>query len=84
MNADFQRLTAIVLHMLVTDPEHHRRGAGAMLLKWGTEQADKSQLPCFLEASVVGRPLYARFGFEPRLEEAFDMSKYVRALTSPR
>jgi hypothetical protein len=47
-----------------------------MLLKWGTDQADKAQLPCFLEASMVGRPLYARFGFEPRLEEAFDMSKY--------
>jgi GNAT superfamily N-acetyltransferase len=69
-------LIATVLHILVTDPEHHRRGAGAMLIRWGTAQADKAQLPAFLEATQVGRPLYAREGFEPRHDEEFDLSKY--------
>lgn len=62
--------------MLVTDPEHHRRGAGALLVNWGTQQADKAQLPSFLEASPVGKPLYARLGFEEIHEEVFDLTKY--------
>jgi predicted N-acetyltransferase YhbS len=60
----------------VTDPQHHRRGAGSMLIKWGTSQADIAQLPCFLESSVMGRPLYASHGYTPRHEEVFDLSKY--------
>ncbi|KAH6629871.1 hypothetical protein C7974DRAFT_312037 [Boeremia exigua] len=64
------------LHILITDPAHHRRGAGAKLVRWGTEQADADQLPCFLESSVMGRPLYARYGFTPRLEQKFDLTKY--------
>lgn len=36
-----------------------------MLLKWGTNLADKARvLPCYLEASVVGRPLYRSMGFK--------------------
>ncbi|KAH8731535.1 hypothetical protein GQ44DRAFT_822446 [Phaeosphaeriaceae sp. PMI808] len=64
------------LHVLITDPEHHRRGAGAMLIQWGTSQADDARLPSFLEATLIGRPLYARMGFEPRHEEVFDLTKY--------
>lgn len=47
-----------------------------MLIDWGTAQADAVQLPCFLESSVMGRPLYARCGFTPRLEQKFDLTKY--------
>ncbi|KAF3043022.1 hypothetical protein E8E11_002229 [Didymella keratinophila] len=64
------------LHILITDPAHHRRGAGAKLVNWGTAQADAAQLPCFLESSVMGRPLYARCGFTPRLEQKFDLTRY--------
>jgi GNAT superfamily N-acetyltransferase len=66
----------VVLHILVTDPEHHRRGAGKMLIRWGTEQADEAQLPCFLEATRMGKALYAREGFEEEHEEVWDLSKY--------
>ena len=51
-------------HILVTHPHHHRRGAGAMQLRWGFEQADKLGVPVWLEASPIGRPLYEREGFE--------------------
>ncbi|KAL5122031.1 hypothetical protein ACEQ8H_000247 [Pleosporales sp. CAS-2024a] len=64
------------LHILVTDPVHHRRGAGAMLIRWGTQQADEARLPCFLESTVVGKPLYLRHGFEPQYEEHWDLTKY--------
>jgi GNAT superfamily N-acetyltransferase len=66
----------LVLHILVTHPDHHRRGAGAMLLAWGLRKADSAQLPSFLESSPMGRPLYARMGFTPRHEEVWDLSKY--------
>lgn len=36
-----------------------------MLLKWGTDLADEARdLPCYLEASEVGRPLYRSMGFK--------------------
>ena len=66
----------IVLHLLVTDPKHHRRGAGAMLIAWGLGKADSARLPGFLEASPMGKPLYARMGFKPIHEEVFDLAKY--------
>ena len=62
--------------MLITDPAHHRRGAGALLVKWGTEQADTHNLPSFLEASEAGKPLYARLGFVAVHEEVFDLAKW--------
>ncbi|KAF2854469.1 hypothetical protein T440DRAFT_387404 [Plenodomus tracheiphilus IPT5] len=64
------------LHILATDPDHHRRGAGKMLLKWGLDQADRDGLPAFLEASLMGRPLYASLGFKTRHEEVWDLQKY--------
>ncbi|PSN65530.1 hypothetical protein BS50DRAFT_497461 [Corynespora cassiicola Philippines] len=64
------------LHILITDPEHQKRGAGRMLLRWGAQKADKAQLPSFLEASDAGRPLYESEGFKPVHEEIFDGSKY--------
>lgn len=54
----------VLLHILCTHPKHHRRGVGLMHMQWGFEQAEKMGLPVWLEASAMGRPLYARNGFE--------------------
>ena len=62
----------ILLNMIATLPEHHRRGVGAMHLKWGNEQADKLGLLSYLEASPMGRPLYERMGYEVVRELPFD------------
>jgi GNAT superfamily N-acetyltransferase len=64
--------------MLFTHPKHHRRGAGAMLLKWGIDQADKLELECYLESSVEGRALYERFGFKVLKEFRFNMTGFGR------
>lgn len=61
------------LDTLVTHPEHHRRGAGALLMKKGLEQVDEAGVECYLEASPVGRPLYERWGFEPVKDIALDL-----------
>lgn len=51
------------LEFLVTNPEYQRRGAGAKLLAWGTEQADKLGARMALESTPAGLALYKRFGF---------------------
>jgi hypothetical protein len=47
-----------------------------MLIRWGTDKADEAQLPSYLEATIIGRPLYAKMGFEPKHVETWDLAKY--------
>lgn len=54
----------VLLHILATDPAFHRRGIGAMQLKWGLDEADRLGVEAYLEASQAGRPLYERWGFK--------------------
>jgi hypothetical protein len=54
----------VFLSVIATAPGEGRRGAGKMLMAWGTEAADRAGLPCFLEASPMGAGLYRGFGFE--------------------
>lgn len=69
----------VFLSLLITHPEHQRRGAGAMLIQWGLDKADELKLPSFLEASDAGKPLYERFGFETQEVTTWDNTKYVSA-----
>ena len=66
----------VLLSILATHPDHHRRGVGAMHLKWGCDLADKLGLPAYLEATPKGKPLYERFGFEGVGNMRFDARKY--------
>ncbi|KAK2609514.1 hypothetical protein N8I77_003011 [Diaporthe amygdali] len=51
------------LHILFTDSEYRRRGAGDMMLQWGTDVADVLAVPGWVEASPEGNHLYRRHGF---------------------
>ncbi|EMC91180.1 hypothetical protein BAUCODRAFT_152467 [Baudoinia panamericana UAMH 10762] len=73
----------IVLHILTTHPNHHRRGVGAMHLEWGFEQANKLGLPVWLEASPIGRPLYARMGFDTVGWLPFDFTRFKNGKDLP-
>jgi GNAT superfamily N-acetyltransferase len=64
------------LDSLITHPDHHRRGAGSLLLKWGLEKADDAGVEAYLEASDMGRPLYERWGFEPVKRIALDLRRW--------
>ena len=65
-----------VLDTLVTLPQHERKGAGSMLVRWGTQRADEAGVEAYLEASPMGAPMYARHGFEPMKKVALDLTKY--------
>jgi GNAT superfamily N-acetyltransferase len=64
------------LDTLVTLPQHERRGAGSMLVRWGCEKADEVGVEAYLEASTIGEPMYARHGFQRVKEIEFDLKKY--------
>ena len=65
-----------MLGLLVTHPDHQRRGAGALLVKYGVDVADEMGLVAYLEASTAGKPLYERWGFKEVDRRVFELEKY--------
>jgi hypothetical protein len=65
-----------MVDILATDPAHMRRGAGKMLMKFGTDMADEVGLPCFLEGSPEGLGLYCASGFGAVGWIWLDLKKY--------
>ena len=53
----------ILMHM-VTRPSQRGKGAARLLIQWGIEQAEKTGAPAYLEAGVMGRPIYEKMGFQ--------------------
>lgn len=51
------------LHILVVRPEYQGKGAGRMMIRWGTERADGEGLPCYLDSTAVAKGVYERYGF---------------------
>lgn len=52
------------LIVLGTSPSARRKGAGTAALTSGLQKADEMGLPVYLEASIMGRPFYAKYGFQ--------------------
>lgn len=52
------------LHILFTDSDFRRQGAGDLMLKWGTDIADILGVAGWVEASKDGTILYERHGFK--------------------
>jgi WD repeat-containing protein 48 len=53
-----------MLNQLGTHPDHQGRGAASLMLNWGLNKADKEGLVTYLVATVPGRPVYEKRGFE--------------------
>lgn len=68
----------LYLNILCTSPKHHRRGAGAMLVKWGLDRADALGVEAYHESSIEGRALYERLGYKAIKVVNFDMAEYGR------
>ncbi len=65
-----------VLSALCTDPQHQRRGAGTLSIRWGREIAQRHGVPAFLEATPAGLPVYKKSGFQEVDKFVFDLEKY--------
>ncbi|KAF1947123.1 acyl-CoA N-acyltransferase [Clathrospora elynae] len=66
----------IYLHMLITDPDFQGRGAGGILLNWGTKKADELGLPMYLESSKMGHRFYQKRGFKDVETFGIDFSPF--------
>lgn len=53
-----------MLEICFVEPSYRRRGAGNLLVQWGTQKADEMGLEAFVESTDDGKPLYAKHGFE--------------------
>ncbi|GAA6026600.1 hypothetical protein JCM8202_000100 [Rhodotorula sphaerocarpa] len=58
------------LTVLVVSPKAQRSGAGTALMQAFVDEADKADLPSYLEATAYGEGLYRRFGFVQCAERA--------------
>ena len=61
-----------MLNTLATHPDHHRKGAGRILLDWGMRKADEEGWVTYLDSSSLARPIYEKVGFELVREIEFD------------
>ncbi|KAG9556726.1 acyl-CoA N-acyltransferase, partial [Aureobasidium melanogenum] len=61
------------MELLMTAEECKGRGAGGMILEYGTALADEEQVECYIDASPAGRPLYERHGFLFTKQEKLSM-----------
>jgi GNAT superfamily N-acetyltransferase len=62
--------------MLHADPAFQGRGAGGLLVEWGTKKADELGLPAYLESSPKGHRVYERYGFKDLEVFYFDVAPY--------
>lgn len=53
-----------MLMHLVTRTSQRRRGAASLLINWGVERAQRDGTPAYLEAGVMGVPVYVKHGFQ--------------------
>ena len=67
-----------MLDILHTHPSHQGRGAGAHLVNWGTDLADKNGLQCYLESSPAGYPLFQKCNFEDVTEMEIELNQYKK------
>ncbi|KAI9004641.1 acyl-CoA N-acyltransferase [Gaertneriomyces semiglobifer] len=63
------------LHLIATDPAYQGLGVGRLLLDFGLDKARKEGLPCYLEASPAGKPIYEHLGYE--VVDQFEMDGIV-------
>ena len=71
------RLTEnLVLDILASDPNHQRRGAATLLIKWGIDKANTMGLPAHLEASESSKEFYERRGFKKVGQIKIDLNQY--------
>lgn len=75
------------LEIMVVRGGFQARGAGAMMMQWGVDQADAEGVECYLDATPQGKPLYEKSGFRDKLvwpffDDVYEHSFMVREAPS--
>ena len=71
-------MATTVLDIIHTHPSHQGLGAGAQLVKWGTDLADRERVQCYVESSPAGYPLFRNCGFEDVAEMEIELNRYKK------
>ncbi|KAJ4397249.1 hypothetical protein N0V93_001473 [Gnomoniopsis smithogilvyi] len=67
--ADTESPVAFTLDVCAVDPDFQRRGIAAKLVQYGLDEAERrGGLEAMTEASVMGRHVYKKLGFQPVAE----------------
>ncbi|KAH7396206.1 hypothetical protein BKA66DRAFT_606098 [Pyrenochaeta sp. MPI-SDFR-AT-0127] len=66
-------LPLICLNIMTVAPKHQYRGAGTLMMQWGTKLADSIGAACIVESTVEGRWLYEKSGFELQAHWTLDL-----------
>lgn len=51
------------LTFIATHPQHERRGAASLLVRWGLERSKQTNIPIALESTMDAVPFYEKLGF---------------------
>lgn len=70
--ANWMKRPHCALNWMAVHPAYRQRGIGSLLMNAGIYQADQLDLECWMESSSMGKPLYAKFGFQSLIKLAFD------------
>ncbi|THX23237.1 hypothetical protein D6D12_08540 [Aureobasidium pullulans] len=62
----------VYLGIMVVKPGYQGLGVESFAMKWGVDLADRLGLPIYVEATLPGRRLYERWGFEVQETMPFD------------
>lgn len=65
-----------VLDIIHTHPLHQACGVGTLLLKWGTDRADRLHMQCYVESSPAGHALFRGHDLEDITEMEIDLNTY--------
>lgn len=65
-----------ILMEIVTSTAFQRRGAASLIMEYGIQRADRDGVQCVLAASVMGVPLYRKWGFQSVDRFEIDLGVY--------
>jgi GNAT superfamily N-acetyltransferase len=66
------------LELIARRAGYQGKGAGGMLIRWGTDRADEEGLESYLDATPEGKPVYERYGFRELETLRFFGGKYAQ------
>ena len=82
--ASTDKPSVLALDICAVNPRFQRRGIAGKLVEWGLAEAERrGGMEAVMEASVMGRPVYKRAGFEEDGEIVFNVDEEFKGRDMP-